>query len=237
MSRSLSRALSRSISRVTYGGVHDVAVAADPYSFLDGTPTRWDDFTSLAVDAAVNGRILPGGGGTWLADAGWIGAAGGTCRSNTNGQAVKFGFTHTDVRMRIIWHPGATGDNQVSVYCRDSQSTAFQRWGYLLSTYPAYITPPPTQAIALYRNDNYVFTRLGTGVVDGFYEATINRDYNALEIRAIGSTISGWLNGVKLIEVTDTAYPGPSSRLGFMHTNQSNDGARVSYADFINIEP
>lgn len=212
--------------------IYNDTKAYDPRSLITGTPTRWDDFTTLAAAAAVNTRVLPGGGGGWVADAGWIGIGNGTVQSTTNGQAAKSSLTHADCSVRLIWHPGATGDNQVSIFCRDVQSTAFPRYGFLLSTYPAYTSAPPAQAIALYRNDDYVFTRLGTGAEDGFYEATINRGWNVMELRCVGSTISAYLNGTKIIEVTDAAYGTARSRWGFAHTNQSNTDARISYVDF-----
>jgi hypothetical protein len=204
----------------------------DPWSWITGTPSRADDFTGLAASAAVNGRTLPTGGGTWVADAGWVGVGNGTVMSSTNGQAAKGNLAHSNCKVRMIWHPGSTGDNQVSVFCRDTQSTAFPRYGFLLSTYPAYSSGPPAQAIAVYRNDDYNFSRLGTGAEDGFYEATILRDWNVMELRCVGTLISCFLNGVKIIELTDSAYSTSRSRWGFAHTNQSNTEARVTYVDF-----
>lgn len=203
-----------------------------PWNLLTGEASRVDGFAGLAADAAVNGRTLPGGGGTWVADAGWVGVGDGTVKPTTNGVAVKGNNAHANCSVRLVWHPGSAGDNQVSVFCRDTQSTAFPRYGFLLSTYPAYTSAPPTQAIALYRTDDYVFTRLGTGVEDGFYEATILRDWNMMELRCVGSVISAYLNGRQIISVTDTAYTTGRSRWGFAATNQSNADARVSHVDF-----
>lgn len=204
----------------------------NPWSWITGAPSRADDFSTIANGAAVNGRTLPVGGGTWVADAEWKGAGNGEIYAATSGQAAKGNLAHSNCKVRLIWHPGATGDNQVSVFCRDVQSTAFPRYGFLLSTYPGYVNAPPNQAIAVYRNDNYVFTRLGTGAEDGFYEAKILRDWNVMELRCVGSTISCYLNGKLIIEVTDAAYGTGRSRWGFAHTNQSNTDARVTYVDF-----
>lgn len=218
------------------GVTNTVAVPEDPYdpfSWITGTPTKADDFETLALDAALSGRTLPTGGGTWAADAGWLGAGSGTCWPNTNGQAAKAAQTHSDCKVRLIWHPGDDGNNQVHVFCRDTQTTPFCRYGFLLSSYPAHTAPPPTQAIAVYRMDNYILTRLGTGVQgDGFYEASIIRGYNVMELRCVGTTITCFLNGEQLIELTDAAYTTNRTRWGFGHTNRSNDGVRVTYVDF-----
>lgn len=204
----------------------------NPYSWITGDPDRADDFTGVAAESGINGRTMPVGSGTWVADAGWRGAGDDTVYSTASGQAAKGNLTHTDCKVRMVWHPGSTGDNQVSVFCRDAQSTAFPRYGFLLSTYPAYSLAPPDQAIAVYRNDDYTFTRLGTGAENGFYEATILRDWNVLELRCVGSIISCYLNGDKIIEVTDTAYGTSRSRWGFAVTNTNNTDVRVDYVDF-----
>lgn len=207
--------------------------AYDPWSWITGTPSRADDFTGLALDAGVSGRTLPTGGGTWAADAGWKGGGNDDAYCTTGGHTAKGNLAHADCKIRVIWHPGATGNNVLSVFCRDTQSTPYPRHGFLLAVDPAFGSPPPSQAIALYRSDNYTLVRLGTGLNgDGYYECTVLRDWNVMELRCVGSTITGYLNGDEIMSVTDTAYGTGRSRWGFTHHNLDNTALRVTYIDF-----
>lgn len=206
-----------------------VATPYDPWSWITLPRNRADTFDTLALDTAVNGRTASVGGGVWTADAGLVGDGAGGVKSTSSGQSAKHALNHTNCRVRCIWHPGATGNNQVSLFCRDILTTAFPNNGFILTTYPEHAAAPPTQALALFRSNTGTLVLLGSG----YYTATIKRDWNVMELRCVGSTISGYLNGSLVIQVDNTGYGGASSKWGFLFAAQSNMDARVDYVDFI----
>lgn len=193
----------------------------DPISWITGTPTRSDNFTTLASGATFNGRALTGTG-TWLADAAWTGAGDGEIKCSTGAKGFATNFSHSNAKLRVIWHPGIADNNIMTIVIRNSDSNTTARYGYL-----AKIHADGTVTLGV--NNNFAETILVTTT------ATVYRGYNSAELRCVGNTLTVYVNGSLVITQTDDTHPATKAYAGFMHNNRQNDQLRVSYVDFTTL--
>lgn len=197
------------------------------YDYITGTPDLADDFETLTNGTAVNGRTLPTGGGTWTADAALVGDGDGTdagvkVSSGTSALlAMKRLIGSDDFKIRAIWHPGASGDNRMTLFGRDGQSTAFQRYGYLL-----YIVPSSSQ-VQIYESDDYSVTALATE-----NSVSLPREDLAIEFRCVGSTLTGYVNGTQVITASNSKWT-TGNRGGHGVYQRTNNDQRLKYIDIV----
>lgn len=198
------------------------AATYDPTTWITGTPDYADDFESLAADASVNGRTLPTGGGTWVADATWTGAGSGAIKTTTDGGAVKgTSPAYADCKCRMLWDQGGSlGTSYVTLFIKDEEAASYPRNGYL------FRITTNTQTAQLVKSETYSETTLTSA-----NSVTIATGLNVAEIRHVGSSLTGYFNGTAVCTATDSTYGYGKVRFGFT-IYPDNTLIRVTYVDF-----
>lgn len=179
-----------------------------------------DEFTGLALDADIAGREPPvtNNGADWVGEPASPTVGGGSDDIKfVTGGATKLNTGVTNCAVRVYWYDGGV-NNRLWLCLRDTQSTAYPRYGYICVFYPRNGT------VGVYYQSNYTSVEITEDIA-----ATFNTGggVNHCIFEANGSNFRVIVNDV-LVHTFSHATYSTGTRITMILQNDINSLARIN---------
>lgn len=172
---------------------------------MAGTAVIDDDFTGLALNATISGRVptVCDSGASYVVDVGATGGGSGDVKFTGAGAAVKIRSLLTSGASQVIIDDKG-GNEEFGVFTRDTANTPYPRWGYIamIKTRSAGGT---NGTFTIGSITNYTQTVIGSylNVPWTFASSGIN----TVALESIANNHRLIINNVVAASFTNTAYP------------------------------